>query len=174
MAPRTRPALALALAALGALLPAACGGGSGSPSGGDAAAQRARFIADTDALCRATNIRTKVLNDRLRRVSAPDDEQLLRRLAPILEQGSGSLRDNAAALRTARPPAADARAIDRIRTLYDQQAELAGLLAAAAAHGRVTRFKALSEQQKDVVSRARALTRAYGFRECGSAMSDAP
>jgi hypothetical protein len=169
-----RPALALALATLAALLAAACGGESGSPSNGDTAAQRARFIADTDALCKASNARTKVLNARLRRVSAPTDEQLLRRLAPILEQGAKPLRDNAAALRAASPPAADARAIDHIRDLYDEQARLVGMLAAAAKRSMVSRFKALSEQQKDVVRRARALTRTYGFRECGSAKSDAP
>jgi hypothetical protein len=170
---RVRPALALALAALTALAPVGCGGESGSATS-DTAAQRGRFIAATDARCKASNARTKVLNARLRRVSAPDDEQLLRRLAPILEQGAGQLRDNAAALRAARAPAADARAIDRIRELYDEQAQLVGMLAAAARHSRVARFKALSEQQKDVVRRARALTRAYGFRECGSAKSDAP
>jgi hypothetical protein len=106
-------------------------------------------------------------------VTADDDEQLLLRLAPILGEGAGQLRANAAAFEAASPPAADARAIGRIRGLYDDQAELAGKLAAAAGRGDVARFKALSEEQKDVVRQARAATRAYGFKECGSAKSDA-
>jgi hypothetical protein len=46
-------------------------------------------------------------------------------------------------------------------------------LAAAARRGDARRFEALSEQQADVVTRARRLTRAYGFKECGSRKSDA-
>jgi hypothetical protein len=45
-------------------------------------------------------------------------------------------------------------------------------LAAAAKRGDASAFKALSEKQKDVVTRARQLTRRYGFRECGSSKSD--
>ena len=96
----------------------------------------------------------------------------MRRLAPILERGYGPVRDNAAAFEAANPPAGDAAAIERIRKAYDEQAELVRRLAAAAKRGDVDAFKALSEEQKDVVTRARTLARAYGFAECGSSKSD--
>jgi hypothetical protein len=149
---------------------AGCGG-----SGDEAAPTRAQFIATTDALCRASNKRTRRLNVEVQRVAAAahDDAELLRRLAPILAQGYGPIRDNAAAFQAANPPAADAGRIERIRKAYDEQAELVRKLAAAAKRGDAGAFRSLSGQQKDVVTRARRLTRGYGFRECGSAKSDA-
>ncbi|MDX6718317.1 MAG: hypothetical protein QOJ63_571 [Solirubrobacteraceae bacterium] len=163
------PTTIRALLALAALALAACGS-----SGDDTTAARQRFIARTDALCKASNARTRALNLRLRRaaVGARDDKQLLRRLAPILRQGNEPLRDNATALRASEPPAADATRVEKIRRVYDQQARLVRKLAGAAARVEVNRFKALSEEQKDVVIRARSLTHDYGFKECGSSKSD--
>jgi hypothetical protein len=159
----------LVLAAIGL---AACGG---SDDATDAPLTRAQYIATTDALCKQSNARTRKLNAELRRRSAgaTSDAQLLRRLAPVLERGYGPVRDNAAAFQAANPPAADAARIERIRALYDRQAEFARKLARAARRVDTDEFKSLSVQQKDVVTRARRLTRGYGFKECGSTKSDA-
>jgi hypothetical protein len=158
------------LAVVALVLPG-CGGGDerhGAPT-------RAQFIAKADALCQASNRRTRALNLQLRRAGAlaRGERDLLRRLAPILERGAGGVARNAAAFRAAEPPAADEVEIDLIRGLYDQQTRLARRLAAAAAKGEVSSFKALSTQQDDVVARARRVSRAYGFKECGSTKSDA-
>jgi len=161
--------LGLLLAAIGL---AACGG---SDDASDAPLTRAQYIATTDALCKQSNARTRKLNAELRAksVGASTDAELLRRLAPILQRGYGPVRDNAAAFQAANPPAADAAAIERIRALYDRQAEFVRKLARAARRVDSNEFKSLSEQQKDVVKSARRLTRAYGFKECGSTKSDA-
>ena len=149
---------------------AACG-----DSGGDGdTPSRAEFVTKTDKLCEASNRRTRALNIELNEAASRsrNDAQLLRRLAPILERGYGPVRDNAAAFEAGNPPAGDDAKIERIRKAYDEQAELVRRLAAAAKRGDIDAFKALSEQQKDVVTRARRLARAYGFRECGSSKSD--
>ena len=162
----TRAALAAAALAL-AFAVGACG-----DSGGDA---RAQYIAKTDKLCKASNTRTRALNVQLRRAAAAalNNREMLPRLAPILERGYGKVRDNAAAFQAANPPADDAVAIERIRAAYDKQGEQARRLAAAARAGDVARFRKLTDEQHKLVTRARRLTRAYGFRECGSAKSDA-
>jgi hypothetical protein len=161
--------IGLALAAIGL---ASCGG---SDDVGDAPLTRAQYIATTDALCKQSNARTRTLNAELRRqsASATNDADLLRRLTPVLERGYGPVRDNAAAFQAANPPAADAAKIERIRALYDRQAEFVRKLARAASRADSDEFKSLSEQQKDVVTRARRLARSYGFKECGSTKSDA-
>lgn len=82
------------------------------------------------------------------------------------------MRDNAAAFQVSNPPSDDAAAIERIRAAYDKQAEQVRRLAAAARAGDAVRFRALSDEQEEVVTRARRLARGYGFRECGSAKSD--
>jgi hypothetical protein len=149
----------------------ACGSGADKPD----APTRAEFIAKTDAQCKASNVRTKALNEQAAGVAdrARTEAQLLRELAPILKRGYGQVRDNAAAFEAATPPTGDAARIERIRTLYDEQAELVRKLAVAAAAGKIDDFKALSEEQKDVLARARRAARAYGFQECGSTKSDA-
>jgi hypothetical protein len=169
MSPVRRTLCSALLAAIAAFV-AACGGSSGD---GDALT-RAQFIAKTDRLCQASNRRTRALNLQLNDAAARsrDDTELLRRLAPILERGYGPVRDNAAAFQAANPPAGDAAAIERIRKAYDEQAELVRRLAAAARRDDIDAFKTLSVQQKDVVTRARTLARAYGFEECGSSKSD--
>jgi hypothetical protein len=165
MHPTLRPAVLVAVALL-----AGCGGSGGD----DDPPTRAQFIAKTDRLCQTSNRRTRALNVQLATAAARarDDEDLLRRLAPILERGYGPLRDNAAAFQAANPPADDAAAIERIRKAYDEQAELVRRLAAAAKRGDVPAFKSLSERQKEVVTRARRLARGYGFEQCGSSKSD--
>jgi hypothetical protein len=168
-----RPALAAAALAV-AVVVAACGGG-GYAGGDDARAPtRAQYIARTDKLCKASNTRTRALNVQLLRAAAGarNDRELLRRLAPILERGYGKVRDNVAAFQASNPPADDDAAIERIRAAYDKQAEQVRRLAAAARAGDVARFRALSDEQEEVVTRARRLARGYGFRECGSAKSD--
>jgi predicted outer membrane protein len=163
------PTTMRALLALAALVLTACGS-----SGDDTTAARKRFIARTDVLCKASNARTRALNLRLlqRAADARDDRQLLRRLAPILHQGNGPVHDTAAALRANDPPAADAARVEGIRRVYDEQAQLVRQLASAAARVEVSRFKSLSEHQKEVVLRARRLAHDYGFKECGSQKSD--
>lgn len=155
-----------------ALVLAACGG-----SGGDAAKPltRAEFISKTDMQCKTSNTRTRALNEELQRVAAGarNDKQLLSRLAPILDRGYGPVRDNAAAFQAANPPPADAAKIEHIRKAYDRQAELVRKLAAAAKRGDVKAFMLLSTHQRIIVTRARRLARGFGFKECGSAKSDA-
>jgi len=169
MMSRMRPILACAVLAVVALAMAGCGG-----EDDQTAPTRAQFITTADKLCTSSNRRTRSLNLQLRRASAGagGERELLRRLAPILERGAGGVGENAAAFRATRPPAGDEVEIDLIRGLYDRQAQLARQLAAAAKAGDVAQFKALSTQQTDVVGRARRLSRAYGFRECGSTKSD--
>ncbi len=163
-----------ALAALAVLGLAGCGGGDGDADGGADTPTRAQFIAGTDRVCATSNRRTRVLNGQLARAAAGarDDRDLLRRLAPILERGYGRVRDNAIAFRTAEPPAADAAEIERIRRLYDRQAEFVRKLAAAARRGDARTFATLSDEQRQVVTRARRLARAFGFKVCGSTRSD--
>ncbi|HEV7807896.1 MAG TPA: hypothetical protein VGO80_18905 [Solirubrobacteraceae bacterium] len=169
-----RPILARASLAAAALAVAVgiatCGGGDDAQT-----LTRAQYIASTDKLCKASNTRTRTLNVRLLRAAADarNDRQLLRRLAPILERGYGKVRDNAAAFQAANPPPDDAAEIERIREAYDKQANQVRLLAAAARSGDVARFRSLSDEQEEVVTYARRLARGYGFRECGSAKSDA-
>jgi ABC-type glycerol-3-phosphate transport system substrate-binding protein len=155
-----------------ALVLAACGG-----SDDDAAKPltRAEFISKTDMQCKVSNTRTRALNEELQRVAAGarNDKQLLSRLAPILDRGYGPVRDNAAAFQAANPPPADAAKIEHIRKAYDRQAELVRKLAAAAQRGDVKAFMLLSTHQRIIVTRARRLARGYGFKECGSAKSDA-
>ena len=160
---------ALAIAAVAFVGLASCGGDDGD------APTRAQFIADTDKLCERSNRRTRTLNRQLARAAAGarNDRELLRRLAPVLERGYGRVRDNAIAFRTADPPEGDAAQIERIRRLYDQQGEFVRKLASAARRGDSRTFQSLSSQQAEVVRRARRLTRAYGFKECGSTKSDA-
>jgi hypothetical protein len=166
---RTITATALAGAALAL---AACG-----DSGKDESAPltRAEFIAKTDAQCRGSNVRTKKLNEEATGVATRvrGEAQRLRELAPILERGYGQVRDNAAAFQAVNPPPDDAATVERIRKLYDQQAELVRKLAAAAKRGDAKQFTALTDQQKGVLARARKATQAYGFKECGSTKSDA-
>jgi hypothetical protein len=160
------------LTSLAALTLAACGG---SGDDGTAAPTRAEFIAKTDAQCKVSNARTKTLNEQASRAAdtAKTEAELLEKLAPILERGYGQIRDNAAAFQAVNPPADDAAKIEVIRKLYDQQAELVRKLAAAAKSGDSNRFKALTQEQTDVLDRARKATSAYGFKECGSTKSDA-
>ena len=171
MMSRMRPVLACVLV-IAAAAPAlgGCGGSSG-----DDGPTRAEYIAATDARCTASNKRTRELNVQLRRAaaSASDDRDLLRRLAPILQRGYASVRDNAAAFEAADPPAADAAEVERIRDAYDEQAQQVRKLAAAARRGDIAAFGSLSEAQKAIITRARRLAREYGFRECGSSRSDA-
>ena len=159
--------LAAAVFALGA-----CGGSDGDDD--DVARERAQFIAATDRRCTESNERTRSLNLRLSRAAdgARDERDLLRRLAPILRSAYGPVRRNAAAFRADEPPAADRVEIERIRGLYDEQAQYVRKLADAAQRGQLRVYKALSEQQQEVVTRARHLSRAYGFKECGSTKSD--
>ncbi len=164
--------ISTALLAAAALALAACGdAGTDEPD----APTRAEFIAKTDAQCKVSNVRTKTLNAEASRVAdaAGSDTQLLRGLAPILARGYGQVRDNAAAFQAVNPPPEDAAEIEKIRKLYDQQAELVRKLAAAAKAGNVDAFKARSEEQKDVLASARKAAAAYGFKECGSTKSDA-
>jgi hypothetical protein len=151
---------------------AACG-----DSGSDAPARpsRAEFIVKTDAQCKVSNARTKTLNEQASRVArtAGNEAQLLRELAPILERGYKQVRDNAAAFEAVEPPAADVAEVGRIRTLYGEQADVVRKLRDAAKRGDIEQFKAASEEQKDVLVRARRATSAYGFKECGSTKSDA-
>jgi hypothetical protein len=156
-----------------ALVVASCGGSGGGPAAKPLT--REEFISKTDMQCKASNTRTRALNAEVQRAAAGarNDRQLLSRLAPILARGYGAVRDNAAAFQAASPPAADAAKIERIRTAYDRQAELVRKLTAAARRGDAEAFASLSAQQRLVVTRARRLTRGYGFKECGSAKSDA-
>lgn len=158
--------IAFVLAAFGAA-------GCGDDGDGDAPT-RAQFIAQTDELCKASNRRTRTLNLKLRRAAAVarNDRDVLRRLAPILEDGYDLVRDNAAAFRAVEPPDDDAAAIAGLRTLYDRQAQFVRRLAAAARRGDARRFEALSVEQQAVVTRARRLSRAFGFKQCGSSRSD--
>lgn len=162
--------LASAVLAATALAVAGCGSNDD-----DAAATRAQYIARIDALCDASNGRTRALNMRLRRAAAGarNDRELLRRLAPVLERGYGIVRKNAAVFEAADAPADDATAVKRIAEAYEQQAEQMRELAAAARREDVRAFISLSDEQKRVVTRARRLARDYGFRECGSTKSDA-
>lgn len=161
--------LACAILAATAVALAGCGS-----KDDDAAATRAQYIARIDTLCETSNRRTRTLNARLRRAAAGarDNRELLRRLAPVLQRGYGSVRRNAAVFEAADAPDGDAAAVKRIREAYDQQAEQVRELAAAARRGDVRAFLSLSEEQKQVVTRARRLARNYGFRECGSSKSD--
>jgi hypothetical protein len=163
---------ATAAAILLALTFGACG--SSDRANDTGASTRAQFIARTDRLCRASNERTRALNVELQRAAARarDDDELLRRLAPILRRGYAPVKANAAAFDAAEPPADDAAAIERIRVAYDQQARLVRRLAAAARRGDVDAIKSLSTRQRGLVLQARRLARAYGFRECGSSESD--
>ena len=165
---RTSIVVILTVVALGL---AACGDSGGD----DPALTRAEFIAKTDAQCKVSNARTKTLNEEAARVAATagSEAQLLRELAPILERGYGQVRDNAAAFQAVNPPSDDAAEIERIRKIYDEQAEVVRKLGLAAKRGDTDRYKALSEEQRDVIVRARSATSAYGFQECGSAKSDA-
>ncbi len=158
-----------------AVLAASAIGLQACESSGDDKPTRAEFIAKTDAQCKVSNARTKTLNTQARRVAdtARGESRLLRELAPILERGYRQVRDNAAAFRAVDPPAADTAKIERIRKLYDEQAEVVRKLGLSAKRGDVEQFKALSEEQKDVLVRAREATSAYGFKECGSTKSDA-
>jgi hypothetical protein len=167
---RMRTTLAALAAATLAL--SACGGAS---SGGTTTLTRAQFIAKTDALCKASNTRTRALNAEVQRAGASpaSDKQLLARLAPILARGYGQVRDNAAAFEAVDPPAGDKAKIELLRKLYDTQAELASKLAAAAKARDVQQFQTLSTQQDDILARARDRAQAYGFKECGSTKSDA-
>src|SRR5215213_9213149 len=126
---------------------------------------RAEFIAKVDAQCQVSNIRTKRLN--VQAAAAADtrrtEAQLLRKLVPILERGYEQVRDNAAAFRAVDPPPADTAEVEQIRKLYDEQAEIVRKLGLAAKRGDVDAFKAVSEEQKDVIVRARKATSAYGF-----------
>jgi len=162
--------VSLAVAAAAAL--ASCGGSEDEPQ---AAPTRAAFIAKVDEGCKSSNSRTRALNRELERAAAGarGDKDLLRRLAPVLERAYGPLRDNAAAFHAANPPPADAAEIERIRKLYDEQAELARKLAAAAKQGDVKRYNGLLAEQREVVERSRSRTRAFGFTQCGSSKSDA-
>ncbi len=163
--------IATALLAAAALALSACGDDNDEP----AAPTRAGFIAKTDAQCKVSNVRTKKLNEEGQRASskAGSEKEVLSALAPILERGYGQVRDNAAAFQAVNPPPADAAKIERIRKLYDKQAELVRKLAAAAKAGDVAKFKELSAQQVTVLSSARDAASAYGFKECGSEKSDA-
>jgi hypothetical protein len=167
--PRTTHAWIVLMAAA-ALALSACGSGDGDPD----RPTRAQFIAGTDRVCATSNRRTRELNQQLARAAAGarDDRDLLRRLAPILQRGYGRVRDNAIAFRTAEPPAADAARIEAIRRLYDRQAEFVSKLAAAARRGDSRAFARLSNEQRQVTSRARRLARAFGFKVCGSTRSD--
>ena len=162
---------ATSILAVAALALGACGTSDDSKP---PAPTRASYIEKTDALCKRSNARTRKLNIEIRERSAgaTSDAQLLRRLAPILERGYGPVRDNAAAFQAANPPAADAGAIERIRALYDRQAEFVRKLAIAAKRVDSDEFTSLTERQKDVVTRARRLARGFGFKECGSTKSD--
>jgi phage gpG-like protein len=172
MRPCTRTLLAAALSAA-ALAPAACGGSD--DDGGSPPATRAEFIAATDKRCQTSNKRTRALNAELQRAAqgVSSDRELLRRIAPILARGYAPVSANAATFKSAKPPAADTKKIERIRKAYDEQARLVQRLAAAAKRGDTMAFKALSEEQRDLVTRARKAARAYGFKECGSSKSDA-
>ena len=164
------PALAVTILAVAALGLSACGGDD-EPQ----APTRAEFIAKTDAQCIVSNARTKTLNEEAAKAaeSARDDTQLLRNLAPILERGYEQVRANARAFRAVEPPSADVDEIDRIRRLYDEQAEVVRKLDLTAKRGDVDEYKATLEAQKDVLTRARKAASAYGFKECGSTKSDA-
>ena len=98
---------------------------------------------------------------------------LLRRLAPILERGTAACATTPRRFDAVDPPAGDAAEIARLRRLYDQQAQFVRRLAAAAGGATRAAFESLTAQQEDVVTRARRLSRAYGFKECGSTKSDA-
>ncbi len=163
---------ASALLAAAALALGACGGSGDDESEGPT---KAEFIAKTDAQCKVSNVRTKRLNEEASRAAeaAGTEAQLLKALTPILERGYGQIRDNASAFQSVNPPAGDAAEVEAIRKLYDQQAELVRRLAVAAARGDTEQFKSLTEQQRDLLTRARKATSAYGFKECGSAKSDA-
>ena len=118
---------------------------------------------------------TRALNAELQRAAkgVDSDRTLLRRIAPILARGYKPVSDNAATFKAAKPPAADTAEIERIRKAYDGQARLVRRLAAAAKRGDTRSFKSLSEEQRDVVTRARKAAQAYGFKVCGSSKSDA-
>ena len=147
--------------------------GCGGSDDGDAPT-RAQFIAQTDELCTTSNRRTRTLNLKVRQAAAAarDDRDFMRRLAPILERGYDQVRANAAAFRAVESPVDDATEIARLRRLYDQQAQFVRRLAAAARRGDVRGFKSLTAEQQAVVMRARRLSRAYGFKQCGSTRSD--
>jgi hypothetical protein len=162
---------ASAMLALATLALAACGGSGDNKTAGPT---RAEFIAKTDAQCKVSNARTKALNEESARAGATQTQaQLLKAVAPVLARSYGQARDNAAAFEAVSPPAADAAAVEAIRKLYDEQAEILRKLAAAATRGDLDQYKAITEQQKDVVVRIRKATNAYGFKECGSTKSDA-
>jgi len=167
--PGMRRKLACAVLAATALAVAGCGSRDD-----DLAGTRAQYIARVDTLCEASNRRTRTLNGRLSRAAAGarDDRELLRRLAPVLARGYSSVRKNATVFKAADAPARDAAAVERIAKAYDQQAEQVRALAAAARNGDVRAFRSLSEEQEQLVTRARRLARDYGFRECGSLKSD--
>jgi hypothetical protein len=162
-----RRSLVCIVLTLVALAAGGCGGDGDAPT-------RAQFVAQTDKLCQATNRRTRTLNLKLRRAAAGarTDRDLLRRLAPILDAGYDRVRENAEAFSAVKPPDADAAQIARLRRLYDRQAQFLRRLAAAARRGEVSRFESLTAEQQDVVTRARRLSRAYGFKQCGSTRSD--
>jgi len=155
-----------------ALALGACGGSGDSEN---PVPTRAAYIERTDALCEASNERTRKLNRELQRASAAagDEGDQLKRLAPILRRGYGAVRDNAVAFRAVQAPPADEARIERIRKAYDRQAELARKLADAAARGDAVRFRSVAAQQRRLVVSARKLTRGFGFDECGSSKSDA-
>lgn len=160
------------LLAAAALALGACGD---SGDGENPTPTRASYIEKTDALCEDSNKRTLKLNRDLQRAAetAEGNADLLKRLAPILRRGYGSVRDNAIAFRAVEAPPADEARIERIRKAYDRQADLARKLADAAADGDSARFRSVSAQQRRLVVSARRLARGYGFKECGSSKSDA-
>lgn len=165
-----RQLLAVSLVAALALALAACGGSNAKQD----PLTRAQYIAKSDALCKASNARTRSLNEQLARAVAAStgDADLLRRVVPILRRGYAPIAANARAFQATTPPLADAVAIEHIRETYDQQAELVRRLAIAAEGGKEKTFKSLTLEQNDVAARARRLAHAYGFKECGSSKSD--
>lgn len=171
MSPHMRTTTTIAALLLMTTVLAACG----SSDRGTPTLTRAQYIAKADALCKASNVRTRGLDEQLDREAAgvSANARLLRRLAPILRGGYAPVAAGARAFEATTPPVADAVAIERIRETYDQQAELVRRLANAAQRGDEHAFTSLSRTRKDVVARTRRLTRAFGFEECGSAKSDA-
>ena len=149
---RIRAAGAVAALALAGVA-AGCGGG-----GGDDRLTKEDYIAQADAICKATN----------EEIDALGEPETLEEVATLAADAIKLQEDGLAELRALEPPEADEATLNEAYALVEQQVDLGRQIQEAAEAGDMEKIQELLTQGEPIDDQADAIATEYGLTECGN------
>ena len=167
---RQHPALALAL--VGAIALAGCGGSSHSST--SSAPTKAQYLQQIDAICSAVAAKTEPLVHQLTAAApslASGSPQAARQVAPLVEKLHQYGATSLAQLRALKAPAGEQKAVEAFLSPLTNVIAAAGQAASSLSAGQVGPAVGLLSEVESNAQQATTAARAYGAPPCGAVVS---